>query len=148
MHGTLVVGVSQTLRHWTDGATYIRQGGHHVGHWPTFLVTYSFYMWRKYDVGVTLMTLTDELRQRLLRVWGGSESRWLMTLACLCSCQWRTFWTYLTTVTLFSLYLVNFMFHTTHDAVGNIVRVHYESMKCDVSFSQGNCSVSSNVHLA
>ena len=27
LHGTLVVGVSQTLR----------QGGHHVGHWPTFL---------------------------------------------------------------------------------------------------------------
>ena len=22
------------------GATYIRQGGHHVGHWPTFLVTF------------------------------------------------------------------------------------------------------------
>jgi len=21
-----------------QGATYIRQGGHHVGHWPTFLV--------------------------------------------------------------------------------------------------------------
>jgi len=36
LHGTLVVGVSQTLRHWTEGATYIRQGGHHVGHWPTF----------------------------------------------------------------------------------------------------------------
>jgi len=36
MHGTLVVGVSQTLRRWTEGATYIRQGGHHVGHWPTF----------------------------------------------------------------------------------------------------------------
>jgi len=36
MHGTLVVGVSQTLRRWTQGATYIRQGGHHVGHWPTF----------------------------------------------------------------------------------------------------------------
>jgi len=34
LHGTLAVGVSQTLRHWTDGATYIRQGGHHVGHWP------------------------------------------------------------------------------------------------------------------
>ena len=27
-----------TLRRWTDGATCIRQGGHHVGHWPTFLV--------------------------------------------------------------------------------------------------------------
>jgi len=36
LHGTLVLGVSQTLRRWTEGATYIRQGGHHVGHWPTF----------------------------------------------------------------------------------------------------------------
>jgi len=36
LHATLVVGVSQTLWHWTEGATYIRQGGHHVGHWPTF----------------------------------------------------------------------------------------------------------------
>ena len=34
----LVVGVSQTLRRWTEGATCVRQGGHHVGHWPTFLV--------------------------------------------------------------------------------------------------------------
>ena len=35
----LVVGVSQTLRRWTEGATYIRQGDHHVGHWTTFLVS-------------------------------------------------------------------------------------------------------------
>jgi len=28
----LVVGVNQTLRRWTEGATYILQGGHHVGH--------------------------------------------------------------------------------------------------------------------
>jgi len=26
----LVVGVSQTLRRWTEGATYVRQGGHHA----------------------------------------------------------------------------------------------------------------------
>jgi len=45
LHGTLVVGVSQTLRHWTDSATYIRQGGHHVGHWPTFLVV-SWLPWQ------------------------------------------------------------------------------------------------------
>ena len=32
----LVVGVSQTLRRWTEGATYVRQGDHQVGHWPTF----------------------------------------------------------------------------------------------------------------
>jgi len=37
LHGTLVVGVSQTLRRSTEGATYIRQGGHHVGHWPLVL---------------------------------------------------------------------------------------------------------------
>jgi len=36
LHGTPVVGVSQSLRRWTEGATYIRQGGHHVGQWPTF----------------------------------------------------------------------------------------------------------------
>jgi len=35
LHVTLVVGVSQTLRHWAEGATYIRKGRHHVGHWPT-----------------------------------------------------------------------------------------------------------------
>ena len=40
LHGTLVVGVSHTLRRWTEDATYIRQGGHHVGHWLTFLVSY------------------------------------------------------------------------------------------------------------
>jgi len=37
LHGTPVVGVSQTLRRLTEGATYIRQGGRHVGHGPTFL---------------------------------------------------------------------------------------------------------------
>jgi len=42
-HGTPVLGVSQTLRHWTEGATYIRQGGHHVGHWPTFLVAFDVF---------------------------------------------------------------------------------------------------------
>jgi len=39
LHGTLVVGVSQTDV-WTEGATYIQQGGHHVGHWPTFLISH------------------------------------------------------------------------------------------------------------
>jgi len=38
----LVVGVSQTLRRWTEGATYVRQGDRHVGHWPTFLVSDRF----------------------------------------------------------------------------------------------------------
>jgi len=33
--------VSQTA-HRTEGATHIWQGGHHVGHWPTFLVSHIF----------------------------------------------------------------------------------------------------------
>ena len=36
LHHSQVVGVSQTLQRWTDGVTYVRQGNHHVGHWPTF----------------------------------------------------------------------------------------------------------------
>jgi len=32
LHNTLIVGISQTLRRWTEGATYILQGGHHMGH--------------------------------------------------------------------------------------------------------------------
>ena len=38
LHGIRAVGANQTLRRWTEGASYIRQSGHHVGHWPTFLV--------------------------------------------------------------------------------------------------------------
>jgi len=36
VHGTPILGVSQILRRWTEGATYIWQGGHHVGHWSRF----------------------------------------------------------------------------------------------------------------
>ena len=42
LHGSQVVSASQTLRRWTERATYVRQGDHHVGHWPTFLVLYIF----------------------------------------------------------------------------------------------------------
>jgi len=36
LHSSQVVGVSQSLRRSTQGATYVRHGDHHVGHWPTF----------------------------------------------------------------------------------------------------------------
>ena len=36
LHSSLVLGLSQTLRRWTEGATCVRQGDHHVRHWPTF----------------------------------------------------------------------------------------------------------------
>jgi len=51
LHGTLVVGVSQTLRHRTEGATYIWQGGHHVGHRSTF------WLWSPYVIGQTIRFL-------------------------------------------------------------------------------------------
>jgi len=37
LHGSQVEGVSKTAA-LNGGATRIRQDGHHVGHWPTFLV--------------------------------------------------------------------------------------------------------------
>jgi len=36
LHDTPVLGVSHSLRRRTEGATYIRQVDHHVGHRPTF----------------------------------------------------------------------------------------------------------------
>jgi len=51
LHGTPAVSVSQTLRRWTEGAIYIRQGFHHVGHWPTFLVVVV-----KYRADITVIT--------------------------------------------------------------------------------------------
>ena len=58
------------------------------------------------------------------------------TVASLCLSQRRTFWTYVMTINLFSLYLLNFMLHTMLDATGVVLRVH-TSMKCDVLISQG-----------
>jgi len=34
--GSQVVGVSQTLRRWTEDVTYVRQGDRHIGHWKLF----------------------------------------------------------------------------------------------------------------
>ena len=47
---------------------------------------------------------------------------------------------YFVTINLFSLYWMNFMFHTMLDAACNILRLHYNSMKCDASFSLGSAS--------
>ena len=76
LHDTPVLGVSQTLRRWTEGATYIRQVGHHVVHWPTFLVRFlskwsplvaSLHQWHRtseWDSGCV-----ESLRIYFLPVW-------------------------------------------------------------------------------
>ena len=63
LHGTLVVDVSETLRRWTEGATYVRQGGHDVGHWPTFLVCFSF------RINCRLVSYNLDLRQKAVRIY-------------------------------------------------------------------------------
>jgi len=64
----LVVGVSQTLRRWTVGATYVRQGDHHVGHWPTFLVTHIVLYSCFYCSDLSCYTVASDIRdeQRFL----------------------------------------------------------------------------------
>jgi len=47
----------------------------------------------------------------------------------------------------FFLYLMNFMFHTTLDAVGSILKVHYKSMKCGVSLLQGSLSTLCDMNM-
>jgi len=72
LHGTPTVGVSQTLRRWTEGAAYIRQGGHHVGHWPTFLVLSSSFSstnlsGRRLDVyNIDVLTIGKKIKQQYL----------------------------------------------------------------------------------
>ena len=60
LHGIPVLGVSQTLRRWTEGTTCIRQGGHHVGHWPTFLVfaVFGSHFILKLDIGHTTVNIS------------------------------------------------------------------------------------------
>jgi len=72
----------------------------------------------------------------VVNISGAMKSGVVTNGECLCLCQWRTFWTF----NLFSLYLMNFMFHTVVDEAVNILRVHYKSMKWDVSFSLGSIS--------
>jgi len=81
---------------------------------------------------------------RLLHVWQGLEQlliddavdQWPTRLrACVCANDGH-----FVTVNLFSLYLMNFMFHTALVAVGTIQRVHYKNIKYDVLFSQVSVS--------
>ena len=61
------------------------------------------------------------------------------TLPCLSSCQRRTFWTYFVIINLFYFCFINFMFLTiTLDVAGDVLRVQYKSMKCNVAFSQSS----------
>ena len=68
LHDTLVVDASQTLRRWTEGATFIRHCGHHVGHWPTFLVLTVLMAGCVSDVFFSSVTLAEWWEQHLM-IW-------------------------------------------------------------------------------
>jgi len=71
--GTLVVGVSQTLQRWTEDATYIRQGDHHVGHWPTFYCDISCELECVYCM-LLCVTAMHSRWPRRRRTWRGCRS--------------------------------------------------------------------------
>ena len=50
LHGTPVLGVSQTLRCWPEGATYIRQGLHHVGLVPHSSIAFVLHIFFVYSL--------------------------------------------------------------------------------------------------
>jgi len=80
---------------------------------------------------VNMTSLSHQLKElHLLHVWCSLKQ----SLIDHAVDQWPTCFD------LFSLYLVNFMFHTMLDAAGDVLRVHYESVKCDVSFLQDSIS--------
>ena len=68
LHGSQVVGVSQTLRRWTEGASYVRQGGRHVAlaHilvlidiQPAPAAQRTFYRQKYYKIGLDRLNETN-----------------------------------------------------------------------------------------
>ena len=64
LHSSQVASISQSLRRWTESATYVWQGDHHVGHWPTFIVfkTYTnpFHSAKEDTIGIEWTKLTQK----------------------------------------------------------------------------------------
>jgi len=58
-------GRQPKLRRWTERATYIRQDGHHVGHWPTFLVL-SIFLWSPCGIWQTIIHCVPKKKLDLL----------------------------------------------------------------------------------
>jgi len=74
------VTAQHSLRRWTEGATYIRLGGHHVRHWPTFLVYLN-------DMGIVCITKKDASWCYALSLWRG----WICRLDKDDSVHWSMF---------------------------------------------------------
>ena len=87
---------------------------------PVYYAIWSIIQQRVYE---TRDHDIDELRQRLLHVWCSLEQSLIDDTVD----QWPA---HFLTINLFSLYLMNLLFHTMLDAAGDVLGVHYKSMKC------------------
>ena len=86
----LVVSVSQTSRHWTEGATYIRQGDHHVGHWPTFIVNFWVFLEPNRSISAMMKWHFIALIYRINFNLKGCISKYTIRFRKLNSCKWET----------------------------------------------------------
>ena len=105
----LLVGTSQTLRRWIEGATYIRQGDHHVGHWPTFLVFCgsSLHMFWDYFLEQTKVFYTVLCNVRLLTACDVMTTLWHYGNVYICAfCPFRLWGT--------SIHLVRWFINKFH----------------------------------
>jgi len=101
--------------------------------WCKYNVTVTWHWWAatasaawEYDLEQSL--IDDAVDQRPTRL-------------CACVCTNGGHFEHALWLSIFSLYLMNLMFHTTLDVVGSIQSVRYKSMKSDVSFSEGSVNI-------
>jgi len=81
------VGVSQTLRRWTEGATYVRQGDNQVGHWPTFLVVALFaFIFMTTSMVVLFYFFVNKIELTLLLLCCRNHQLCLVCISCASLC--------------------------------------------------------------
>ena len=92
--------VSQTLRRWTEGATYVRQGDHHVGHWRLAHILVVFWVTSDVDINDAQRTRSCVNKQHVR----GNSVILIFTFCLLYQLPWSVYlsWAVLT-------YIVNYV---------------------------------------
>ena len=143
LYGTPVLGVSQTLRRWTEGATYIRQGGHHVGHWPTFLVSTCtahcivVVLARIFVICLGFMLFTNDNKSScyfviMVSVVDGANLIYIQVMACFW--LWRSYFSHI------AFWWLLFIYHM-HVYCTAWNKIHCDRQKHDSLLSSLSCSL-------
>jgi len=137
------LGVSQTLRRWTEGATYIRQGGHHVGHWPTFLVSTCtahcivVVLARLFVICLGFMLFTNDNKSScyfviMVSVVDGANLIYIQVMAC--------FWLWSSYFSHIAFWWLLFIYHM-HVYCTAWNKIHCDRQKHDSLLSSLSCSL-------